>query len=210
MPEINIPLSDNEHRMLSDEYKKMSIDWLRTNIASVPPPFEQWLAGRLTIGIGSAASREREIEELRIFNVIEKLITGLQPHAFGLAHLGKPDAEPAESATALAQSLAADLGLSPLRAKRIQDLLAYYSKSAKEIADLAHVGVTKRAYGALHEAYRELVQRTEKAFDHLGEDKALGRVEGGIAILVSLQVMNRNMATEKTEAFRQQVRDSEK
>lgn len=210
MPEISISINDDEHRLLSDEYKKMSIEWLRSKAGTVPPPFEQWLATRLILSVRKAAAPERELQEIQSFAAIEKLITGLQQHGYSLAQLGKQGATQAESASAFAQALAHDLGFSAQRAKRIEELLGYYSKSAKEIADAAHVGVTNRAYGGMHEAWRELAERTAKAFDHLGEERALGRVEGAVAILVTMQVITRESAREKTEAFRLQMRERRK
>lgn len=210
MPEIRISINDDEHRLLSDEYKKMSIEWLRSKAGTVPPPFEQWLATRLTLSIRKAAAPEHELEEMQSFTAIEKLITGLQQNGYGLAHIGRQGATQAESASAFAQTLAHDLGFSAQRAKRIEELLGYYSKGAKDIADAAHVGVTNRAYGGMHEAWRELTERTAKAFDHLGEERALGRVEGAIAILVAMHVITRENAREKTEAFRLQMRERRK
>lgn len=58
----------------------------------------------------------------------------------------------------------------------------------------------------LQEAYRELVERTESAVIRLGEHRAIGRVEGAAAILVSAQVIERRAAQERTEAFKLQVR----
>lgn len=210
MPEISISIDDEEHQLLSDEYKKMSIEWLRTHAGSVPPPFEQWLATRLVSSVRRAGVPERGMDEMRSLAALEKLITGLRPHGFGLAHLRKHETEQAEAATAFAQTLAQDLGLSIQRTKRIEELLAYYAKTAKEIADAAHVGITNRAYGALHEACRELIERTSDACDHLGEDKAVGRVEGAVAVLVALNATSRDNAREKTEAFRQQMRQRRK
>ncbi len=209
MPIININISDEEQRLLADEYKKMSIDWLRSKPATVPPAFEDWLGARVTASARQATMSDREVEEIRCIGAIEKLITSLRPHGFGLAQLGKRGAEPAECAEELALGLVAELGLSRTRAKRVQELLEYYSKSAREIADQAQVSMTNRTYGALHEAYRELVERTARASAHLGEDKALGRVEGAVAMLVSLNVMNRQTAKEKTEAFKQQAREQD-
>lgn len=205
MPDITIAMGDEEHRLLSDEYRKMSIEWLRDNTASLPPPFEQWITSRLVADMRQAAMSKHEIVEMHAINAIEKLVTGLQPHGFGLAHLGK-QGEAADAIMKLAHSTAAGLGLTLHTAKRLQELLEYYAKSAREVADLAHVTTTNRAYGMLHESYRELIERTTKASDHLGEEKALGRVEGGAAILVSMHVMTREAATEKTEAFKQQMR----
>lgn len=205
MPDITIVLSDEEQRLLSDEYRKMSIEWLHNNAASLPPPFEQWIASRLVADMRQAAMSKHDVEEMHAINAIEKLVTGLQRHGFGLAHLGRQSEMP-EAIGRLAQATAYGLGLSLHTAKRIQELLDYYVKSAKEVADLAHVTVTNRAYGLLHEAYRELIERTTKASDHLGEEKALGRAEGAAAILVSMHVMTRDAAKEKTEAFKQQLR----
>lgn len=202
MPDIKITLSDEQQQMLTDEYKKACIEWLRSKPGTVPPPFEHWLAERALYGVRQSPVREHEIEELRTFNAIEELITRLQAHGFSLAHLEQRGAELGESADALAQAIVADLSLTRTRGKRIRELIEYYAKSPKEIADLGQVVVTNRAYGALHEAWRELVERTEKARDHLGEDKALGRVEGAVAILVGMNVMTRQAAREKTEAFR--------
>ncbi len=211
MPAVTITLSDEEHALLMDEYKQMSIEWLRRNPASVPPQFEQWLAGMTVAGARERSRSTAEVDQLRTLNSIEKLVTGLKAHGFGLAHLGKPGNDPAESAASLAETLVADLGLSLTRAKRIEELLVYYAKSARDIADAAHVGVTNRAYGALHEAYRELLERTAKAaLSHLGEEQALGRAEGGAAILVSVQAMNRRNATEKTEEFKANLRSLKK
>ncbi|WP_136415647.1 hypothetical protein [Herbaspirillum sp. ST 5-3] len=210
MPTINVELNDEEYRVLSDEYKKMCIEWLHANAATTPPPFEQWLSSHLMAGVDSLAPHDRDVAELRIFNAIEKLIISLQTHGFSLAHLGRHGSSPTESAAALAQAISNDLALAHPRAKRIQELVEYYSKSPKEIADLAHVVITNRAYGALHEAYRKLVERTETALDHLDEEKALGRVEGAMAILVSLQVISRHAAKEQTEAFKAALRDRKK
>jgi hypothetical protein len=210
MPEISISINEDAHRMLSDEYKKMSIEWLRLKAGTVPPPFEQWLATRLTLSVRKAAVPERELEEIQSFTAIEKLITGLQQNGYGLAHIGRQGATQAESAKAFAQALALGLGFSAQRVKRIEELLGYYSKGAKDVADAAHVGVTNRAYGGMHEAWRELAERTVKASDHLGEDRALGRVEGAIAILVAMHVITRESAVEKTEAFRLQLHERRK
>lgn len=202
MPDIKIMFSDEQQRVLTDEYKKASIDWLRSKPGTVPPPFERWLADRIADSVQQAAMSRHEIEELRSFNAVEALITRLQTHGFSLAHLEQHRSELGEAADALAQAIAQDLGLSHARSKRIRELLEYYAKSAKAVADAGQVAVSNHTYGALHEIWRELVERTDKARDHLGEEKALGRVEGAVAILVGMNVMTRPAAREKTEAFR--------
>lgn len=202
MPSITLALDDILQQRLADEYKRMSIEWLRNHPGTMPPDFSQWLMERLATSVAQTGRNERELDEMRMVNAIEKLITELSPHRFGLVHLGKSGEELADAIAELGQTLIAELGLSRSRTKRIQDVLAYYAKSPKEVADLGHVTVTNRTYGALHEAYRELAARTETARVRLGEDKALGRLEGAVAMLVSLGVMSREAAREKTEGFR--------
>lgn len=202
MPSITLALDDILQQRLADEYKRMSIEWLRSHPGTMPPDFSQWLVERLAAGMPQSSRSERELDEMRMVNAIEKLITELMPHRFGLVYLGKTQEELGDAIAELGQTLIAELGLSRTRTKRIQDLLAYYAKSPKEVADLGHVTVTNRAYGALHEAFRELAARTETARARLGEDKALGRLEGAVAMLVSLGVMSRETAREKTESFR--------
>jgi len=204
MRSITITINDEEQALLTDEYKKMSIDWLRSRPGTLPPAFEQWLTDRTVASIREGGRRGNETEEIRTVDAIEKLVTALHPHGFGLVHFGKAGVEVTDSADELVGKLAAELGLSRTRAHRIRELLAHYAKHPKEIADAGQVMVTRRTYGALHEAYRELVLRTEKARRRLGEEKATGRVEGGVAILVSLNVMTREAAQARTEAFRLQ------
>jgi hypothetical protein len=205
MPDITMTISDDDHRLLSEQYKKMSIDWLQSRPASMPPRFEQWVADQVVLSARRAAMGKREAEEMQAIDAIEKLVTGMQRHGFGLANLSR-HGDPGAAVEQLAQATANSLGLSPHGAKRLQELIGYYAKTARDIADMAHVGMTNRAYGALHESYRELAERTLKALDHLGEQQALGRVEGAVAILVSMRVMSREAAKEKTEAFRRQAR----
>lgn len=208
MPIINVSLTEDEYEKLQEQYHRAgSVPTVGGTVAKAAS-FEEWIGARITArddGYGG-----RTLDELRIFSAIEKLITSLRSHDFGLAHLGRHDASPAISAQQLAQTLVRDLDLPQQQLKRIQDLLEYYSKSAKETADLAHVGVTNRCYGALHEAYRELVERTGKAVERLGEERAIGRVEGAIAILVHLHVMDRQIAKEKAETFKAQARNFKK
>lgn len=208
MPVINIEVSDEEHRMLSEEYRKASIAWLRSNPSSVPPSFPQWLSNRTVEYVRQANLEPREVDEMHAINAIEKLVTSLQRHGFALASLDRPGVEPADAIADFAQSVARDLGLPHHTAKRLQELLQYYAKSAKEIADMAHVVITNRAYGALHEAFRELADRTAKAAEHLGDDRALGRVEGAVAILAGMRVMTRPAAKEKTDAFKQLLHEA--
>jgi hypothetical protein len=211
MHTINISLNDEEHRALSDEYRNMTLEQLHAG-ADVTP-FEQWLAARLVASAGSPAAGGAAAtgsDDICAFNAIEKLITSLKPHGFGLAWLGKYGEELPDSAAELAETLVKDLQLTRPQTRRIQELVEYYAKSAKDIADAARVVVTNRTYGALHEEFRELTERTEKALDHLEPGQALGRVEGAAAMLVGLRVMTRQAAKEKTDAFGQQLHDRKK
>jgi hypothetical protein len=55
-----------------------------------------------------------------------------------------------------------------------------------------------------------LADRTDKSTERIGEERAIGRVEGAIAILVNMHVMDRHAAKEKTEAFKAQARNPKK
>jgi hypothetical protein len=50
------------------------------------------------------------------------------------------------------------------------------------------------------------VKRTTSSLEHLGEERAIGRVEDGMAILHGLDVIDRDTAKEKTKAFKWQAR----
>ncbi len=208
MPVITVAYTEEDHVKLQGEYMKMSALWTKSGRKSSPPTFEQWLSARALQD--DTAGRELDPDNVRLFNAIEKLITSFDSHGFALAHLAKHGATPEESALELAQIIVRDLNLQPQYLKRMQDLFMHYLKGAKEVADGAHIGITNRAYGALNEAYRKLAERTAKAVDHLGDDRAIGRVEGAIAILVGLNVMDRNVAEEKTDAFKIEVRNAPK
>jgi hypothetical protein len=204
MRSITLTLNEQEHSLLVDEHKKMSIDWLRCRPGTLPPAFEQWLGDRVISSVREAGANQHDTAEIRTIDTLEKLVTGLRPNGFELVHFGKTGVDSSDSAEEVARKLSVELGLSRARARRIEELLVHYAKDPKEIADAGHVVVTKRTYGALHEAFRELVARTEKARGHLGDDKAIGRIEGAGAILVSLNVMTREAARAKSEAFRVQ------
>lgn len=206
MPDITITVSDDDYRTLSDEYKKASIAWLRLHPTTVQLSFEQWLSEHVVEYTRQTAMSSRGVENLHAITAMEKLITRLQSHGFGLAYLGKPGTEPAESIFELARAVASELGLPHHIERRLHELLEYYTKNAKEIADTAHVVMTNRAYGALHEALRELGERTAKAAAHLGDERAIGRIEGAVAILAGVRVMTREAAQEKAEAFKQTLR----
>lgn len=204
MSVVSIVLSEEDHAQLEDGYRKMTVTWQQLGHKTLPPTFEQWL-GQRTVAV-DAALPDAELDDMRIFNAIEKLVTGLHQHGFGLAHIGKQGLAPLQAASDMAHMIVSELGLQPHYAKRIQDLFEHYLKSGKEIADAAQVGVTNRAYGALHEALRQLIERTENAAPHLGNERAIGRVEGAAAILVSLDAMERDSAKKKTADFKARMR----
>lgn len=206
MPIINIAINDDEYQSLRTEYDQVSAA-IGANRAL--PSFEQWLVTRINKA-PTDLHKEDTHEDLLAISAIEKLITSLQAHGFALAHLSKRDTSTSESASDLADALVSDLHLAQHQSKRLAQLFEYYLKSAKEVADLSHVGITNRAYGALHEAYKDLVERTTKSSSNLGEERALGRAEGGIAVLVSVNAISREAAKEKISAFRSQIRGSGK
>jgi hypothetical protein len=209
MPVIEIVYSEDDNAKLKDEYQKIRVTWQRLGRKSLPPTFEQWVGARAVAGDGTSMSGV-ELDDMRVFNAIEKLVTSLDPHDFGLAHLARLQSAPEKSALDLAQVIVTDLNLPPQYLKRIQDLFEHYLKSAKELADAGNVGLTNRTYGALNEAYRKLLDRTAKAAGHLGPERAIGRAEGAIAILVSLDILDRSAAEKKTRAFKLQLRNAQK
>ncbi len=207
MPVISVPYSDHEYAKLQDEYIKLTAAWPGIGQKASAPTFEQWI-GQRALAAGMTASDPDQ--DMQVFNGIEKLVTSLDRKGFGLAHLAKHGMSPEESALELAKAMAADLKLQPQYLKRLQELFEHYLKNAKDIADAGQVGITNLAYGALNEAQRKLAERTAKAAGHLGEERAIGRVEGGVAILVSLSILDRNSAEEKAEAFKLQIRNAPK
>lgn len=207
MPVVNVAYRDEDHAKLQGEYMKMCAAWSKAGRKLSPPTFEQWLGTR---SLMPDAAGDLNPEDVLVFNALEKLITSLDPIGFALAHLAKHGASPEESALELAKVMVRDLNLQSQYLKRMQDLFLHYMKGAKEVADGAHIGITNRAYGALIEAYRKLEERTGKAVERLGDERAIGRVEGAIAILVSLNVMDRNLAEEKTDAFKVEVGNAPK
>lgn len=205
MPVFTVVCSDEEYAKLQDDYEKMSAAWPRSGRKAPPPSFEQWLGTRAA-GSDKAPISEAELDHVRVFHAIEKLVTSLGSHDFGLAHMAKSSVSPTKSSFELASLLVADLNLPETYLHRIQSLFEHYLKSAREVADTAQVGVTNRTYGALWEAYRTLADRSGKNAEQLGEDRAIGRVEGSIAMLVTLNILDRHAAEQRSDAFKLQVR----
>ncbi|GAC1423586.1 MAG: hypothetical protein NVSMB6_24800 [Burkholderiaceae bacterium] len=201
MPVINIVLSEQDHQQLERQYATLVSDWPRLEDARTPPAFLDWLCTRVVTD-AQAQAHYAALSDIRVFNAIEKLVTNLPRYGFHLAHTALQNVPPETSAQKLAEAMVDDLTLQSNYAKRLQDLFRHYLKSAKEIADVAQVGITNRAYGALTEAHRRLLERTTGAISKLGAEKAIGRVEGATAILVGLDVMDRGTAKKRTTAFK--------
>jgi hypothetical protein len=201
MPTINISITDRAHQNLLKHYQS-TVDAAAAGTA--PPSFDAWLLSRIS-GAEKSKAPAQDLNDIHAFNAIEKMMTSLHKHGFALACFPKAGVEPEISANLLASAMVKDLKLTPPYVKRLQDLFVHYQKGAREMADAAQVGITNRAYGAISEAFSQLVARTEKAEDSLSEERALGRVEGGIAILVGLDIMTRASAHKKTAEFKKRL-----
>lgn len=205
MPTIEIELSEKEYLRLQEAYRKAAVAMRDSRPDAPAPDFGHWL-GEALPPLYAAQEDNEELNVVRAFTAIEKLVFNLHRLGFLLAHPAKGAAQQSGSLQDLAQSVAGDLQLPPQYVKRIEDLLAHFSKNPKELADAAHVGLTGRGQAALVEAYRLLVERTEKATDHLGSERAIGRVEGGAAMLVAMDVMERDSAKKMTDEFKLKAR----
>jgi hypothetical protein len=204
MGTVEILLSEEDHERLRNEYEAQTTRALPVGIG-LPPSFEQWLGER--VAKNTETSSAIEAEDMHIFNAIEKLVTNLPRYGFGLAHIVPQGMKRSESVRNLAQPVARDFKSQAHYAKRIEDLFEHYTKDAKDIADLAQLGLTNRACDALNDAYRHLVERTTKAAPGLDPERAIGRVEGAAAILVSLDVLSRDAAQERANVFKLYARN---
>lgn len=200
MAVVDIVLNERDHSRLQGEYSKMCENWPRTGHGSLPPTFEQWLGTR--IAEVEAKAPPAELDDARIFDALERLVTSLPQHGFSFAHVARHGTPRDEAARNLAQLLVRDFRLPAQYGKRLEELFAHYAKDAREVADQAQLTITNLTFGALNEAYRQLAERTETALPRLGPDRAIGRIEGGAAILVEMEVLNRDSAREKTNTFK--------
>lgn len=201
MPKINISITADAHQNLLKNYQKI-VD--ATAADTSPPSFDEWLLGRIS-NVEKIKASATELNDIHAFNAIEKMMTSLHKHGFSLTCFPRTGMEPEMSANLLASAIVKDLKLTPQYVKRLQDLFVHYQKGAREMADAAQVGITNRAYGAISETFSQLVVRTEKAEDSLSEERALGRVEGGLAILVGLDIMTRAAAQKRTAEFKKRL-----
>ena len=209
MSVIDVVLSEASHKKLQEEYQSMTASWAELGKQSLPPTFEEWVGLRATEHEKGFLSHA-ELDDMRVFQAIERLVTSLQPQGFGLAHVAGNGEAAEESALNLAQLMVNDFKLQPHYRRRLQDLFEHYVRAPKEIADMAQIGLTNRAYGALNEAYRSLSDRAAKSADHLGAERAIGRVEGAASILVSLDAMDRDAAQKRTDKFKREMRSKPK
>ncbi len=208
MPAVNIIISEADHKKLQDDYEKMSNAWAQQGRQSLPPPFEHWAGIRM---MAASPISAEEVDHVRLFTAIEKLVTSLHLHGFCLAHVTEDGTSPAQSSQQLAQSLATHFDLPPQYVRRLQDVFDYYQKKAGSPMEPGQAGLaTSHSTEALEAAYQELLDRTTKSLDHLDAERSIGRIEGALALLVSRQVLKREIAREKTAAFKLQVRSAKK
>ncbi|HEY8023880.1 MAG TPA: hypothetical protein VIF60_04900 [Burkholderiaceae bacterium] len=208
MAVIEIVLNEQDHTRLQDEYNKMCETWSRMGHAALPPTFEQWLGVRTAEMKDATAAVD--LDDMRLFSAIERLVTSLPQHGFSLAHVVKQGVSRTEATRNLADLVVRDFKLPAQYSKRIEDLFEHYVKDAREVADQAQLVVTNRTFGALNEVHRQLVERTETSIQRLGPDRAIGRVEGAAAVLVGMEVLSRESAREKTNAFKVLARSAPK
>jgi len=206
MPQISISVSSEAHQNLLNSFQ-LTVDATQSGV--LPPNFDDWLLARIST-IPKTDTSASELNDIYSFNAIERMVTLLHKHGYGLACYPKAAVKAEMSAALLASAIVKDLKLTTSYVKRLQDLFNHYQKDAKEIADAAQVGITNRAYGAISEAFSLLVARTEKSEENLNDERALGRVEGGIAMLVNLDIMTRANATKKVAEFKAKFMTQEK
>lgn len=207
MPALHIIISEAEHKKLREDYEKMSSLWVQQGRQSSPPPFEHWAGERL---MNSGRISAEEIDHMRVFAAVEQLITSMHVHGFCLAHVAGQTIAPEKSAQDLAEALARHFELPTHYVRRLQDVLAYYQKSIASLVDNGQGKSQLHTATAIEGNFEELLERTTTALDHLGTERAIGRVEGAIALLVNLGIMERETAREKTQAFKTLARGIKK
>jgi len=201
MPVVILALSEEVQTKLQKQYQAMTVQWSGLTPDVAQPTFEQWLAQRAA-GNENMPTLAAEVDNLRTFHAVEKLVTSLHRHGFELVDVGKDGIFSDNSTHELARSIATDLKLQPQYLKRIQDLLEHYLKSVQEVTNTANMLVTSRGQLILNDAYAQLVDRATKGIVELGPERAIGRVEGATAMLASAEVMDRNDAQDKTDVFK--------
>lgn len=209
MAVINVVLNEIDHQRLEQEHEELKTAWAKLGYSTQPPTFAAWLGTRMAQSTVTQNDNEA-LGDMRLFNAIESLVTSFPLHGFRLAHTAPPETAVASSCLSLSNAIVENFQLQPHYKKRLQELFVHYVKTPKEIADVAQVGITNRAYGALTEAQRRLTARTAAAIERIGVERAIGRIEGATAMLVSLGVMNATIAKQHTGAFKIQARATKK
>lgn len=207
MPAVNIIISETDRKKLQEDYDKMATAWAQQGRQSAPPPFEHWAGERL---MRTSPVSTDEIGQMRLFSAIEQLVTSMHLHGFCLAHVAGHATPPEKSALELAQALARHFELPAHYVKRLQDVFVYYQKSAAGLVDGSPGATLLHSAAAIERTYEDLLDRTTKALDHLDTERAIGRIEGAIALLDSLEVIGRERAREKTQAFKSLARAKKK
>ncbi len=207
MPSLNLSISEADYKKLQDDYDKVCAAWSQQGRNGEPPSFDHWAGDRL---MGATPVSADEISHARLFAAIEQMVTSLQVHGFSLAHVAGQGTAPEKSARTLAESLVRHFELAPQYLKRLQDVFLYFQKNAASLLDDGQGRVVLYAARALEAAFDDLQDRTTKALDHLNTERAIGRIEGAIALLVSVEVISRDVAKDKTQAFKSQARGRKK
>jgi hypothetical protein len=201
MPVVVIALSEEVQAKLQKQYQAMTVHWSGLGPDVTQPTFEQWLAQRAA-GSENMPTPAAEIDNLRTFHAVEKFVTSLRRHGFELVNVGKDGVFSDNSTHELARAIVTDLKLQPQYLKRVQDLLEHYLKSVQEVTNVATMFVTNRGRAILTDTYTQLVDRATNGIAELGPERAIGRVEGAAAMLVSVEAMDRNEAQDKTDVFK--------
>lgn len=207
MPAVNISISETEHKKLQDDYEKMAAAWAQQGRQSAPPSFDHWVSERL---MGTTPVSAEEIGHMRVFSAVEQLVTSMHVYGLCLANIAGETTAPEKPAQELAQALARHFNLPQPYVKRLQDVFTYYQKNVASLVDGGAGNTVLHSAAAIERAYEDLLDRTTKALDHLESERAIGRIEGAIAVLVSLDVMGRDSAKEKTQAFKALARAQKK
>lgn len=207
MPAVNIIISETEHKKLQDDYEKMAAAWAQQGRQSSPPSFDHWVSERL---MGTMPVSAEEIGHMRVFSAVEQLVTSMHVHGFCLANITGDTTSSEKPAHELAQALARHFELPQHYVKRLQDVFSYYQKNVASLVDGGAGNTVLHSAAAVERAYEDLLDRTTKALDHLESERAIGRIEGAIALMVSLDVMSREGAKDKTQAFKSLARSKKK
>ncbi|TCS34382.1 hypothetical protein EDC30_11378 [Paucimonas lemoignei] len=207
MPAIQLIVSEAEHKKLQEDYEKLSALWIQQGRQSSPPPFEHWIGERL---MNANRISAEGIDHMRVFSAVEQLITSMHVHGFCLAHVVGQTGSPEKSSQEFAEALVRHFELPTQYIKRLQDVFTYYQKDASSLTDNGSSKAPAHASTTIESTFEELLERTTTALDHLGTERAIGRVEGALALLVNLGIMERETAREKTQAFKALARGMKK